>query len=79
MKGNKVVTGHIKLKRKYGDRFFREHISQSVRGILANLHPDADNIVIKFFLGEIPSVLPPGVNHIFAIRDSEPQMIAWIN
>jgi len=75
-KEKKVVTGHIKLKRRYGDRFFRERISQAVRSILADLHPDADEIDIKFYIDGLPAVLSSQINHIFAIRDSMPLMIA---
>jgi len=75
-KGKKVVTGHIKIKRKYGDRFFRERVSQAVKSILAALYPYADQIDIKFYLDGLPAVLSSQINHVFEIRDSMPQMIA---
>lgn len=75
-KGKKVVTGHIKIKRKYGDRFFRARVSQSVRSILTDLHPYADEIDIKFYPDGLPIVLSSQINHVFEIRNSVPQMIS---
>ncbi|HYA13720.1 MAG TPA: hypothetical protein VEF33_05215 [Syntrophales bacterium] len=73
-KEKKVVTGHVKVKRRYGDRFFRERISQAVKSILADLHPDADEIDVKFYPDGLPSVLSSQINYIFTIRGSMPQM-----
>jgi hypothetical protein len=75
-KDKKIVTGHIKVKRSYGDRFFRERISQAVRSMLADLHPDADEIDIKFYQSGLPEALSSQIDHVFAIKDSMPQMIA---
>jgi hypothetical protein len=75
-KERKIVTGHIKVKRRYGDRFFRERISQAIRSILANMYPDADEINIKFYPDGLPVVMASQINHVFAIRDSMLQMIA---
>lgn len=72
----KVITGHIKVKRRYGDRFFRERVSQVVRRILTELYPDANEIAIKFYSDGLPSVSASQINHVFIMQDSMPQMIA---
>jgi hypothetical protein len=74
-KEKKVVTGHIKVKRRYGDRHFREHASRVARGILADMHPDADEINIKFYPDGLPVILAAAINHVFAIRNSMLEMI----
>lgn len=75
-KEKKVITGHIKVKRKYGDRFFRERVSQDVKSILTDLHPDADEINVKFYSDGLPSASASQINHVFIMQDSKLQMIA---
>ncbi len=75
-KEKKVITGHIKVKRRYGDRFFRERVSQDVKSILADLHPDADEINVKFYADGLPSASASQIDHVFIMQGSKLQMIA---
>ena len=43
------------------------------------MHPDADEINIKFYPDGLPYFFVSQINHVFAIIDLMPQMIAWTN